>query len=405
MSQEKFYPPEAARNNAKRGLELRRKYGRGGLTNAEAGKQGIGSGVQRASNLANGSPLSYKTVKRMKAFFDRHEKNKDSRTDSGKPGNGMIAWLLWGGDAARRWANAIVNRMENVKKGETLWDDGEEDFGSLCDCDECLMNPYGDFDEGEDDFDEGEDDFDSEDETGDALLKAFPNQHAARQSEPKRGAKYRTIQLADGVSAILEIDGGSSRIQSVRADKKKMTVEQFKRFLMEHNMKADQVEPARDTEKGRVDEDGDGKTHPAKYFDGIEDKETRLKREQQMEARREAARDMGKGQYDALAGDKDVKTKPSKHTQSGIAGRIRDEMKGSGKNDFLNAASKVSGVAKDVLEEVYDRGLKAWSTGGHRPGATAQQWAIARVYSFLTPTGKTRTTADKDLWERHSKKR
>jgi hypothetical protein len=40
--------------------------------------------------------------------------------------------------------------------------------------------------------------------------------------------------------------------------------------------------------------------------------------------------------------------------------------------------------------------MAAWKTG-HRPGTTPQQWAFARVNSFLTG-GKTRTTADADLW-------
>ena len=40
-------------------------------------------------------------------------------------------------------------------------------------------------------------------------------------------------------------------------------------------------------------------------------------------------------------------------------------------------------ISKKVLDTVYDRGLKAWKTGGSRPGATAQQWAIARVYKFI----------------------
>jgi hypothetical protein len=42
--------------------------------------------------------------------------------------------------------------------------------------------------------------------------------------------------------------------------------------------------------------------------------------------------------------------------------------------------------------------MAAWK-GGHRPGATPQQWALARVNSFLTG-GKTRTTADADLWKK-----
>jgi len=53
---------------ARRGLELRKKHGKGGLTTQEAGKQGIGSGVARATSLANGEKVSYATVKRMAAF-------------------------------------------------------------------------------------------------------------------------------------------------------------------------------------------------------------------------------------------------------------------------------------------------------------------------------------------------
>lgn len=110
---EGYTPPEAVRNNAKRGLELRRKYGRGGLTNSEASDQGIGSGVQRASNLANGKSLSLDTIRRMHAFFERHEKNKDTPPEEG---NGKIAWLLWGGDAGRRWADGILRREDIIKR-------------------------------------------------------------------------------------------------------------------------------------------------------------------------------------------------------------------------------------------------------------------------------------------------
>lgn len=119
---EGFAPPQAVRNNAKRGLEMRQKYGRGGLDTQEAGRQGIGSGVARARDLAAGKSVSAETIRRMVAFFARHEKNKDSRTDSGEPGAGMIAWLLWGGDAGRRWAESIVNRLEKGGDGLADWE-------------------------------------------------------------------------------------------------------------------------------------------------------------------------------------------------------------------------------------------------------------------------------------------
>ena len=55
-----------------------------------------------------------------------------------------------------------------------------------------------------------------------------------------------------------------------------------------------------------------------------------------------------------------------------------------------------SKISYGILKKVFDRGMAAWKTG-HRPGTTPQQWAFARVNSFITG-GKTRTTADADLW-------
>ena len=51
-----------------------------------------------------------------------------------------------------------------------------------------------------------------------------------------------------------------------------------------------------------------------------------------------------------------------------------------------------TGIPRWKLNTVYNRGLKAWKTGGSRPGATAQQWAIARLYKFVLITkGKAST--------------
>ena len=53
--------------------------------------------------------------------------------------------------------------------------------------------------------------------------------------------------------------------------------------------------------------------------------------------------------------------------------------------------SEQTGVPYGILKKSYDRGMAAWK-GGHRPGASQQQWAFARVNSMLTG-GK----ADPDL--------
>ena len=60
-----------------------------------------------------------------------------------------------------------------------------------------------------------------------------------------------------------------------------------------------------------------------------------------------------------------------------------------------NKAEK-SGMPYSVLKQVYDRGMAAWK-GGHRPGATQVQWALARVNSFITKSSGTWGGADSDL--------
>ena len=60
-----------------------------------------------------------------------------------------------------------------------------------------------------------------------------------------------------------------------------------------------------------------------------------------------------------------------------------------------NKAEK-SGMPYSILKKVYDRGMAAWR-GGHRPGATQVQWALARVNSFVTKSSGTWGGADKDL--------
>lgn len=62
----------------------------------------------------------------------------------------------------------------------------------------------------------------------------------------------------------------------------------------------------------------------------------------------------------------------------------------------LKKKAEKSGMPYSILKKVYDRGMAAWR-GGHRPGATQQQWAFARVNSFVTKSSGTWGGADKDL--------
>lgn len=62
----------------------------------------------------------------------------------------------------------------------------------------------------------------------------------------------------------------------------------------------------------------------------------------------------------------------------------------------LKKKSEKSGIPYSILKKVYDRGLAAWKIG-HRPGANQQQWAYARVNSFITKGKNTWGKADADL--------
>ena len=104
--QENYKPTEEMVVEARRGLEWRAAFGRGGTE----------IGVARARDIINRRNLSYDTVVRMRSFFARHEVDKDgegfSRGEPGYPSAGRIAWALWGGDSGRAWAERIIRERD-----------------------------------------------------------------------------------------------------------------------------------------------------------------------------------------------------------------------------------------------------------------------------------------------------
>ena len=102
-----FKPPEAARKAAKHGLELRRKWGRGGTP----------VGVARARDLAGGKGLSRSTVARMSSFA-RHLDQPESKPADGGPSARAIAVKLWGGRAGVEWAQGIMRKLARAKKAK-----------------------------------------------------------------------------------------------------------------------------------------------------------------------------------------------------------------------------------------------------------------------------------------------
>jgi hypothetical protein len=117
-----FEPPKGVQEAAELGLALRREHGRGGTL----------IGVARARDLAAGKTISPETIKRMTSFFARHEVDLDApanrdRSDPGYPGAGRIAWLLWGGDPGRRWAEKLADQMKREDISKSIAVDPELD--------------------------------------------------------------------------------------------------------------------------------------------------------------------------------------------------------------------------------------------------------------------------------------
>jgi hypothetical protein len=125
--------------------------------------------------------------------------------------------------------------------------------------------------------------------------------------------------------------------------------------------------------------------YPKKYYRGLTRKNKTLR---QKEFAKFGALDWKDPKaYVGFKTDRGVKTRKSSYTQQWRS-RFPDA-------HSLEEKARATGVPVTFLRQVYNRGLAAWR-GGHRPGATQQQWGYARVSSFLLK-GKTYHTTDADL--------
>jgi len=119
-----YTPPAGVRNAAKRALEW--------IAEGKAGSGFTDVGRRRASQLANGEPVSDVTIARMRSYFARHEVDKQatgfSSGEDGYPSPGRVAWDAWGGDAGQTWSNTFA---ENRAAGDKI---------IICDIDGTMLN-------------------------------------------------------------------------------------------------------------------------------------------------------------------------------------------------------------------------------------------------------------------------
>lgn len=185
-------PTEAMAREAQRGLDWRREYGRGGTE----------VGVARARDIANRRNLSMETVRRIKAYYDRHQSDRDAEGffsgEDGFPSAGRIAWQLWGSssaDESYEWAKRILEQ-EDDERAET---------------------------------------------------RPYPGEHAARIMNPDVFDEFSRVndQGGDGIDFIFGVrSDGSTDVQSIRFDADLYTEQQALDWLSEHDFEVLKFEPA-----------------------------------------------------------------------------------------------------------------------------------------------------------------
>lgn len=104
--------PETVKNNAKKGLELRKEYGRGGTS----------VGIATAKYLVENTTITKEKVRHVAKYFPRHKGDNLDQKDP--PSNGYIAWLLWGGTTAWKWSQSIVDRLNEQEMAYAKEDEG-----------------------------------------------------------------------------------------------------------------------------------------------------------------------------------------------------------------------------------------------------------------------------------------
>lgn len=121
-------PPQSVADNAKRALEVRARK-----PESERGMTAVG--IARARDLANRVALSEDTIRRMVAYFERHESDKEGSTWD-EQGKGWQAWNGWGGDDGFAWAKRKRDEFDRERERNA------ERKKKSCGC--CAKNGGGD---------------------------------------------------------------------------------------------------------------------------------------------------------------------------------------------------------------------------------------------------------------------
>jgi len=113
-----FRPPPEVRKEALRGLQLRKANEQRGVKvdpKTGAGPGGWWIGVGRAMQLATLPAMPPREISRMRDYFRRHAVDlKSAGAARGQATPGVVAWLLWGGNASRDWSRDLAGQMDRM---------------------------------------------------------------------------------------------------------------------------------------------------------------------------------------------------------------------------------------------------------------------------------------------------
>ena len=205
---------------------------------------------------------------------------------------------------------------------------------------------------------------------------AYPDKHVgdsdAKTRTSKHTKKYRQM------FGEKEVDQVKARIEREKAsDKKKHDRMMDRARTSDTKSKNQQTEALKNPYKGKGDRDLKRKlaSFESQLADLIKKSRGRQRKDIEDEIR-------------------DMETKVQQ-VRSALKEEFSFDLTENAKAALMKKADK-SGMPYGILKKVYDRGMAAWRTG-HRPGANQQQWAFARVNSFVTKGKGTWGKADADL--------
>jgi hypothetical protein len=413
-----YAPPKRVREEAWKGLIL---------SHRENYTSQSGIGLVRAMQLVVRPKIWNRSINRMHKYFDRHQRDQNAKNfgNDANPSRGWMAWLNWGGDSGKAWADRLVaSARVNPQRIKTT-----------------MVEPHGIQFMG---FDERK---------IAAIRPHIPLALSTARRRLRTRRRFPTPIVAMEPNEILYgrsvIDNGHPRgaghgmyftnYQLIKINPYMEPIDLLANVVHEnlHHLDPDLPEEVvaittaeimeecfgiytlgRPLADGRLvlhfnPSDLKGRHIPEKYLKGLSASERQDRIRELTVARDRYDRLRGRADSKAdldiifteLPSDK-VARKKGLVKQSAYSKVAFDRGIEINRTDFDDTARRAlryytgSAKAADVqrvsaaLAKAFSKGIGAWASGGHRPGATKFNWGDARVHSLLVG-GKTYWSTDK----------